>query len=247
MHMKAPLAPRPLTADDDATLVRRVASGDRAAFELLMRRYNRRLYRLARAALRDDAEAQDALQDAYLSAYRSIGQFRGESALATWLSRLVLNACAARRRRANRRENIVPIVSSEHNMDIVAGIPDSGEPPERRVARAQLRSVLERKVSELPEIFRVVFVLRSVEEMSVEEIADTLSLPPETVRSRHFRAKSMLRESLAKEIDLAERDIFGFGGLQCDRIVAAVLARLERNAETAAAPQRGTAPGPTEG
>ncbi len=219
-------APWKLAAQDDLTLVQRVASGDAAAFEVLMRRYNRRLYRLARACLRDDAEAQDALQDAYLCAYRSMGQFRGDCALPTWLSRLVLNECGARRRRSTRRENIVPMVSSEENMDLVAGIADSGEQPERLVARTQLRSVLERKVSELPEIFRVVFVLRSVEELSIEEIAATLSVAQETVRSRHFRAKGMLREALAKEIDLAEGDIFEFGGAHCDRIVANVLARL---------------------
>jgi RNA polymerase sigma-70 factor (ECF subfamily) len=224
--MGAEPAARPLIADDDLTLAHRVAGGDRPAFERLMRRYNRRLYRLARASLRDDAEAKDALQDAYLGAYRSIGRFRGDCALSTWLSRLVLNECATRRRRSARRENIVPMISSDHNLDVVAGVADSGEQPDHLVARTQIRGVLERKVAELPEIFRVVFVLRSVEEMSVEEIADTLSIPPETVRSRHFRAKGLLRESLAKEIDLAEGDIFEFGGAHCDAIVAEVISRL---------------------
>ena len=213
-------------AEDDLTIARRVADGDRRAFELLMRRYNRRLYRLARAYLHDDAEAKDALQDAYLSAYRSIGQFRGDAALATWFSRLVLNECAARKRRSARRENIIPLVSFYHHMDEIAVIPDSGQGPENLLARTQIRSVLERKVSELPEIFRVVFVLRSVEELSVEEIADMLSIPHETVRSRHFRAKGMLREALAKEIDLAEGEIYEFGGLHCDSVVAGVLAKL---------------------
>jgi RNA polymerase sigma-70 factor, ECF subfamily len=214
--------------EDDLTVARRVAGGDRRAFELLMRRYNRRLYRLARAYLRDDAEAKDALQDAYLSAYRSIGQFRGDAALATWFSRLVLNECAARKRRSTRRENIVPLVSFYHHMDEIAVIPDSGQGPENLLARTQIRSVLERKVSELPEIFRVVFVLRSVEELSVEEIADMLSIPHETVRSRHFRAKGMLREALAKEIDLAEGEIYEFGGRHCDSVVVGVLAKLAK-------------------
>lgn len=223
---------RALPAADDATLARHVVDGERSAFELLMRRYNRRLYRLARASLRDDAEAKDALQDAYLSAYRSIGQFRGECTLATWLSRLVLNECAARHRRALRRANIVPMVSADHHVDAVAGVADLGEAPERLVARTQMREVLERKVSELPEIFRVVFVLRSVEELSVEEVADALGVPQETVRSRYFRAKGLLRESLAKEVDLAEGDIFEFGGAHCDGIVASVLARLSREPAT---------------
>ncbi|HEY7963907.1 MAG TPA: RNA polymerase sigma factor [Steroidobacteraceae bacterium] len=211
---------------DELSLAQRIARGDRAAFEVLMRRYNRRLYRLARASLRDDAEAKDALQDAYFCAYRSIGQFRGDAALSTWLSRLVLNECAARRRRSTRRENIVPMVSADPGMEAVARVPDAGEPPEHCTARAQMRSVLERKVGELPEILRLVFVLRSIEELSVEEIASTLSISQDSVRSRHFRAKGMLRESLAKEIDLAEGDIYDFGGVHCDGVVASVLARL---------------------
>lgn len=238
----ADLGPPLRPGEDDLTLARRAAAGDRRVFELLMRRYNRRLYRLARAYLRDDAEAKDALQDAYLGAYRSIGQFHGDAALATWFSRLVLNACAARKRRSARRENIVPLVSSYRHMNEIAEVPDSGQGPENLLARAQMRSVLEQKVSELPQIFRVVFVLRSVEEMSVEEIADALSIPPETVRSRHFRAKGMLREALAKEIDLAEGDIYQFGGLHCDEVVANVLSRLGCEAEPASSGQPGGEP-----
>jgi RNA polymerase sigma-70 factor (ECF subfamily) len=218
----------PVSKIDDSCLAQRVATGDRSAFEQLMRRYNRRLYRLARASLGDEAEAKDALQDAYLSAYRSIAKFRGEATLSTWLSRLVLNACGERRRRSRRRENIVPILSTERAMDSVARVPDGGEQPEQLVARTQIRSVLERKVGELPEIFRVVFMLRSVEELSVDEIAEILAISPETVRSRHFRAKGMLRESLAKEIDLAEADVYEFAGVHCDSIVANVLARLNQ-------------------
>jgi RNA polymerase sigma-70 factor (ECF subfamily) len=219
-----------LAASDDLSIVARVRAGDHAAFELLMRRYNRRLYRLARASLRDDTEAKDALQDAYLSAFRSMAQFRGEAALGTWLSRLVLNECRARLRRSSRRQKIIPIISGELNTDEVAAGAESGElqAPDQLLTRAQMRSVIERKVSELPELFRVVFVLRSIEELSIDEIASTLDIPPETVRSRHFRAKGMLRESLAKEIDLAEGDIFEFGGTHCDQIVAAVLARIAR-------------------
>ncbi len=217
-----------LNANDERSLVHRVVNGDRAAFEQLMREHNRRLYRLARASLRDETEAKDALQDAYLNAYRSMGQFRGDSALATWLSRLVLNECLTRQRRSTRRHNVIPIVSAESNLDAVARVADPLELPDRAFGRAQIRAVLERKVSELPENFRVVFVLRSVEEMSVEDTAQCLGIPVETVRSRHFRAKSLLRESLAQEIDLAERDLFEFGGAHCDSVIAAVFARLAR-------------------
>jgi len=215
-----------LDGADDGSIVRRIAAGDRSAFEGLMRRHNRRLYRLARAALRDETEAQDALQDAYLQAYWSIGQFRGDAALATWLSRLVLNECLGRLRRNNRRQKVIPIVSSPTDREIDAVCANESELPERTVGRAQMRALLERKLDEIPEAFRVVFVLRSVEELSVEETAQSLGIAEATVRSRHFRAKSLLRESLAQELDLAERDVFEFGGAHCDRVVAGVLGRL---------------------
>jgi RNA polymerase sigma-70 factor (ECF subfamily) len=218
---------QPQTPMDDVSIARLVAAGDRLAFESLMRRYNRRLYRLARASLRDATEAKDALQDAYLSAYRSIGQYRGDSALSTWLSRIVLNECLGRRRRATRRQNVIPLVSWEANMEPAADVVELPEGPDLAFARAQMRSVLERKVSELPEVFRVVFMMRSVEELSVEETAQCLGIPEETVRSRHFRAKGILRESLAKDVDVAERDIFDFQGAHCDAIVAHVLGRLD--------------------
>lgn len=223
---KAPAGNSVEAAEDDTSLARRVAGGDRTAFERLMRRYNRRLYRLARATLHDQAEAQDALQEAYLRAYRSIDQFRGDAALSTWLTRLVLNECLGRLRRDARRNNVVPIVRSNTEVAMAATPAPECEEPEKSVGVAQMRALLERKLDELPEHFRTVFVLRSVEELSVEETAQCLDIPPETVRTRHFRAKSLLREALAQEIDLAERDVFEFGGEHCDRMVASVLGRL---------------------
>jgi RNA polymerase sigma-70 factor (ECF subfamily) len=217
-------------AGDDASLVRRIVAGDSAAFELLMRRHNRQLYRLARAALRDDTEAQDALQNAYLLAYRSIAKFRGDAALSTWLSRLVLNECLGRMRRTARRQNVVPLVSSATDLERDAMPAPDVELPDTLLARAQMRALLERKLDALPDAFRLVFVLRSVEELSVEETAQTLDIPEATVRSRHFRAKSLLREALAQEIDLAERELFEFGGAQCDRVTARVLAQLAERA-----------------
>lgn len=221
-------APRSLPKDDDATLAARVAAGDVSAFEGLMRRYNRRLYRLARATLRDDAEAEDALQDAYLSAFRRMAQFRGDAALSTWLSRLVLNECLGRLRRTARRDNIVPIFTPPADQDLDTMASSSNEAPDRAAGRAEMRGLLERKLDELPEAFRAVFVLRCVEELSVEETATCLGVPEATVRSRHFRARSLLREALAQEMDLAERDLYEFGGLRCDRIVGRVLEVLAK-------------------
>jgi len=224
--MKAQLLDLSDARQDDAALVRRVAAKDRSAFESLMRRYNRRLFRLARATLRNPTEAEDALQEAYVRAYRSIGEFRGESSLLTWLSRLVINECLERLRRSARRQNIIPMVSSNTDVDLNAMRADDTVSPEYSLARSQLRGMLEHKLDQLPESFRLVFICRSVEEMSVEETAQTLGIPEATVRSRHFRAKSLLRESLAQELDLAERDVFCFGGAACDRVVAGTLARL---------------------
>src|SRR6516162_8325651 len=178
-------------AEDELTLARRVASGDRAAFEIIMRRYNRRLYRLARASLRDDSEAKDALQEAYLNAYRGIGSFRGEATLSTWLSRLVLNECGVRQRRSARRRDIIPLISSESNMTETERVADVAEGPDHAAARTQMRSILETKVGGLPEALRVVFVLRSVEELSVAETAETLGITEEAVRLRHFRSKGL--------------------------------------------------------
>lgn len=223
MNMQAEIQ----STQDEHEWVRRVVAGDRSAFELLMRRHNRRLYRLARATLRNPTEAEDALQEAYLLAYRSLKQFRGDASLSTWLSRLVLNECLARLRRGNRRQTVVPIVNSPMEIDAVADAEDDS--PDRIAAREQVRALIEAKLDELPQDFRVAFVLRSVEELSVEEAAQLLGIEEATVRSRHFRAKSLLRESLAQEFDLAERDVFEFGGVRCDRIVERVMAKLNES------------------
>lgn len=213
-----------LPPSDELAMARLIAGGDKIQFTAMMRQYNRRLYRLARTVLRDETEAEDALQDAYVSAYHSMQQFRGEASLSTWLSRLVLNECLGRLRRSERRSRLMSLVRPNNEMTDVAE--DDGRRPDWIVARAQMRGLLERKLDQLPEAFRLVFVLRSVEELSVEETAAALSIPAATVRSRYFRAKGLLREALAEEIDLAERDLFDFAGTRCDGVVERVLSRL---------------------
>ena len=214
-------------AEDDAQIVARILRGEHAAFELLMRRYNPRLYRLARATLRDDAEAEDALQDAYLRAYRSLAQYRHEAALATWLARLVLNECYARLRRNARRNNIVPLAAPSRNE--LENVAAHTEGPDVTAMRAQMRALIERKLDELPEDFRLVFVLRGVEELDSSEVAQTLQIPEATVRSRYFRARALLRDALTGDLDAAERDIYEFGGSRCDRIVDAVMRRMSQS------------------
>jgi RNA polymerase sigma-70 factor (ECF subfamily) len=225
-----PATPKSATTTEpeerEQTLARLVRNGDRAAFERVMRLHNRRLFRLARATLRDDAEAEDALQEAYIHAYRNIGSFRGDATLATWLSRIVLNQCLGRLRRALRRERIVPIVGWTADLESeIMNVPDD-DGPDKALIQAQTRALLERKLDALPVAFRTVFVMRCVEELSVEETAACLGIPEATVRSRHFRARGLLRESLAQEFDLAERAMFSFDGARCDRVVAKVLALL---------------------
>jgi RNA polymerase sigma-70 factor, ECF subfamily len=218
--------PRPAAADDP-TLARLIAAGDHAAFEALMRRHNGKLFRVARAVLRDDAEAEDALQDAYLDAYRHIGDFQGGAQLATWLTRIVINHSLMRLRRQKRDRVVVSFAEGSPDSASEVDVADrSAESPTTAAMRAEVRLILERRIDELPVAFRTVFVMRDVEDMSVQETADCLGIPPATVRTRLFRARALLRGALARDFDGATPEVFGFAGARCDRIVANVLARL---------------------
>lgn len=227
--MAAGAVPVRTPAADDSELAARIAARDNAAFEALMRRYNTRLFRAARAILKDDAEAEDAVQDAYLDAYRHIGDYRGGAQLGTWLVRIAVNHALMRLRRRRRERNVVPFRAGADAAGTAAPEPEDkgAEPPSTTTFRAEVRRLLERRVDELPVTFRTVFVLREVEEMSVEETAEALGIPPATVRTRLFRARALLREALARDLDLAAGDVFGFAGARCDRIVHTVLARLD--------------------
>lgn len=218
-------APQAAQTPEDEWIAR-AAAGDGAAFERLMRRHNRLLYRTARAILKDDAEAEDAVQEGYLRAWRALGSFRAESRFSTWLVRIVANEALGRLRRTS-----APVIALEAAMAArdpetqaaLADAPDRG--PEQRLARAQVRALLESRIDLLPDMYRSVFMLRAVEEMSVDEVAHALDLPEATVRTRLFRARALLREGLASEIDVALGEVFAFDGERCDRIVANVLAR----------------------
>jgi RNA polymerase sigma-70 factor (ECF subfamily) len=201
------------------------------AFESLMRKHNGRLFRVARAILKDDAEAEDALQDAYLDAYRHIGDFRGGSQLSTWLTRIVINQSLGRLRKQKRERVVVPFGRRRSGKlsDKPIDPPDEkGESPTNAALRAEVRRMLEHRIDELPVAFRTVFVMREVEDMTVEETAACLSIPPATVRSRLFRARALLREALARDMDTATLDVFPFAGQRCDRIVAAVMRRIAK-------------------
>lgn len=217
----------PITADTpDAELARRAAAGDGVAFTAIMRRHNRLLFRTARSILKADADAEDALQDGYLHAWRALGKFRDDAKLSTWLVRIVANDALAHLRR--RRAPAVPLEDAMTTTDdgIRAAVTDApSRLPDRVAMRDQVRRLIESRIDLLPEMFRSVFMLRAVEELSVEEVAEALDIPAATVRTRFFRAKSLMRESLASEIDVALADAFAFDGERCDRMVASVLAR----------------------
>lgn len=226
--MTSESAPAPGLPDPDIDLAARVASGDSAAFEPIMRRHNRMLFRAARAILKNDAEAEDALQEAYLAAYRAMHTYRGQAKLSTWLARIVINEALGRLRKHSREQLngfFTPDDAGDDRPEYQED-PMSQDAPENAAARAETRRLLERKLDELPATFRTVFVLRAVEEMSVEETAQSLGIPEATVRTRFFRARSLLRESLARDIDTVAVDAFAFAGERCDRVVAGVLRRL---------------------
>jgi RNA polymerase sigma-70 factor (ECF subfamily) len=226
-HMKTATSTAPAAETlPDRELAQRVAGGDVAAFELVMRRNNRMLFRTARAILRDDAEAEDALQEAYLQAYQAIGGFRAEAKLSTWLARIVANQALMRLRKRTRRGDVLPLHSTaEPDSGIDSDMPKT---PEQEAQRAQIRKLLEAQVDSLPDAYRAVFMLRAVEELTVEETAAVLQIPEATVRTRLFRARSLLREGLAARVDVAHEEAFAFAGERCDRIVANVLERVRK-------------------
>lgn len=199
------------------------------ALEELMRRFNQKLFRVARSILKNDADAEDALQDAYLQAYRHMGGFRGDAQLNTWLTRIVINQ-ALMRLRAGKRDRAVLSFSqgtADEGRDLAAEVADDkAESPTDAAFRAEIRQLLERHIDALPLSMRTVLVMRDVEEMSVQETADSLGIPPATVRTRLFRARALLRGMLAGDTDAVTLDVFGFDGARCDRIVAGVLERL---------------------
>lgn len=210
----------------EAELVSRAAGGDGVAFEAIMRRHNQLLFRTARSIVQNDAEAEDVVQDAYLRAWRALGNYRAESKLSTWLVRITTNEALGRLRRKSAQ--IIPLEAAmtPHESEARTALTDEPErSPEQSMMRVQLRKLLEARIDILPETFRTVFMLRAIEEMSVEEIAEALEIPEATVRTRFFRARSLLRESLAQEMDAGLSDVFAFAGARCDRIVTGVLER----------------------
>jgi RNA polymerase sigma-70 factor (ECF subfamily) len=222
----------------DAELVRLAREGSVSALRLIVRRHNLRLYRVARAIVRDDTEAEDVMQEAYLSAFRNLAKFRADASLATWLTRIVVNTAVGHVR---RQAVMIPLDAVENLRwpDVIA-LPHlaSEADPERAAARSQVRDLLEHAIDNLPAPFRVVFVMRMVEQLSIEETASSLGLREETVKTRLHRAKKLMRGQLETKLGSAFTDTFPFQDPRCASFTDALLVRLDGRGEPAGQSRR---------
>lgn len=212
----------------DSDLVSLSIAGVPDAFGEIVTRYNQRLYRVARAILRDGAEAEDALQEAYLRAFAALDSFRGDASLGTWLTRIVVNEALTRLKRRRPSEDVEALDRAGKLGSDVIMLPGAAIAmnPEQSAALGEIRRLLERAIDKLPEPFRLIFVLRDIEGMSVEETAAQCGIPAATVKTRLHRARKLLRKDLDGTLSLALQDAFPFGGARCEQMRAAVLARL---------------------
>ncbi|MDX8452796.1 RNA polymerase sigma factor [Mesorhizobium sp. VK9D] len=211
----------------DMALVRRALARDPEAFRAIIKTHNQRLYRIARGVVRNDAEAEDIVQEAYMRAFASLGAFRGEASLSTWLSRIVINEALGRLRKRKR------IVTMPENPEAkIIRFPlnrndsNPGDDPERTMAQRQILVLVERATDSLPDVYRSVFIARVIEGLSIEETADLLGVRPETVKTRLHRARALVRKALDDEIGPVLLDAFPFAGRRCERLTQAVMRRL---------------------
>lgn len=211
---------------DDDEIVRRVRAGEAALFEVLMRRYNQRLYRVARAILGNDAEVEDVMQETYLRAYSRLGQFAGRARFSTWLTRIAAHEAAARNRRSIR-DLFAPFDAFVRaSRSGPAGHASTGLDPERRLLQEEARALLERALDALTPDARAVFVLREVEGLDTAETAEVLEVSEEAVRTRLLRARSMLRRELSRRAGIEDAGAYRLHLTRCDRVVHGVLPRL---------------------
>lgn len=206
-------------------LVARAQRRDPEAFRAIMKLNNQRLYRLARGIVRNDAEAEDVVQEAYVQAFAHLDGFRAEARLSTWLSRIVINEALGRLRRQRRAAATAEAVAVEAKI-IPFPLNASADDPERTMAQREILRLVERATDDLPELYRSVFVARVIEGLSLEETADLLGLHAATVKTRLHRARAMIRKALDAQIGPVLLDAFPFAGRRCDRLTAAVMARL---------------------
>lgn len=220
MNATETVKPLAVPTPSDAEVVRRVVAGDHAAFELLMRRHNQRVYRTIRSVLRDEGDVEDAMQQTYLQAFHALSSFEGGAAFSTWLVRIALNVALGRVRQ-RRRAAAAAATGMLH-----AGGDEAPAGPEDDTMRREAMGILERAIDRLPDAYRTVFVLREVEQLSTAEAAAALSASEDVVKVRLHRARLALRDLLAEEVGAAAPQAFAFLAPRCNRVVARVLAAL---------------------
>jgi RNA polymerase sigma-70 factor (ECF subfamily) len=203
----------------DAEIVERVRAGETSLFEILMRRHNQRIYRVARAVVRDEHDAEDVMQQAYLNAFMHLNQFQDRSQFSTWLTRIALHEALARRRKWKPDESPEEVMET-----LTSPQPD----PERQAYAAELKGLLEAAVDSLPESYRLVFILREIEGLSTSETAAGLELGDEAVKTRLHRARAMVRGAIAERIGASSAQAFAFPATRCDRVVGVVMAEIQR-------------------
>ena len=224
--------PKPLS---DEEVVVQVLAGETAMFEIVMRRHNQRLYRVARAILRNDGEAEDVMQDAYVRAYEHLDQFAGRAKFSTWLTRIAVHEALARQRRSKRYEELGPTSEREGDpMDRFASLTPN---PEQQMSNSELRRLLEQAVEKLPDAYRAVFMLRDLEDMSTTDAAYALEITEENVKVRLHRARALLRKSLFAVAGTESREAFNFNAVRCDRVVKNVFERIQKRASKPEIPQ----------
>jgi RNA polymerase sigma-70 factor (ECF subfamily) len=216
-----PPLPEGVESMPDEAVVARVLAGDPRLFELLMRRHNRRLFRVARAIVRDDGEAEDVAQDAWVRAFDHLSSFEGRALFSTWVTRICVHESLARVRKSGR---FGPLAPDGEQQEAVM----STGTPEQRASDGELRRALEDAIDGLPEPMRTAFMMREVEGMSTSETAEALGIPEDTVKTRAFRARALLKQRLSERFDALTTGAFDFLGARCDRMVARDLERIAR-------------------
>jgi len=216
----------------DEEVVARVLAGETGMFEVVMRRHNQRLYRVARAILRNDDEAEDVMQDAYVRAYEHLDQFAGRAKFSTWLTRIAVHEALARQHRGNRYQILDPI--SEREGDPMDRFASMAPNPEQQTSNTEVRRLLEDAVEKLPDAYRTVFMLREVEEMSTTDAAEALEITEENVKVRLHRARALLRKSLYARAGMERKEVFNFHAVRCDRVVKNVFERIQKLASRTA-------------
>jgi len=217
--------PLPMSPCDEE-VVARVLAGETGLFEIIMRRHNQRLYRVARAILRNDDEAEDVMQDAYVRAYENLDQFAGRAQFSTWLTRIAVHEALARQHLRNRYQELEPIPEQEGDrMDRFASL---AQDPEEQASNSEIRKLLEEAIEKLPDDYRTIFMLRDVEEMSTTDAADVLEITEENVKVRLHRARALLRRSLYVRAGMERKEVFNFHAVRCDRVVKNVFIRIKK-------------------